>query len=415
MGINATERRKEIKAEISAYRGYQNQLCKTLPDSKERRKQLLEIAKNVGILQEELSEVEHKIEIEPIEDYLVSLGIEENGILPIDHMICRVCHQANGPATYLDATVFMNHELNDLGKNVRVKVIYDEEGRILLDGILSKEREEPFFKEDKEFHYFKVDSSDVFVNGVDAVINTVSPTYDPEFVHYKYDSESGKYREAHRFSSDKPRKKRVNNFKSLYIPLNPFLGEYNGRLYNTNNSSYMGNLEFDKIIDNSFHMDDIPYFGQPKHITQDKLKDILHSNRVLIGIDTFRIKGPDDSENLNTFLYLDSKGNIVDNKMFYIVEHYTEGYSAPRGVLKCIGVTNETYYDTLEELKTLAAKEGMERRSNPALNKLDLITAVEKEMIDNLHTIIHSYDIEPQKSGKSIRYQYKNDNGESNE
>ena len=415
MGINATGRRKEIKAVINAYRGYKNQLCNTLPDSKERREKLLEIAKNVGILQEELSEVEHKIEIEPIEDYLVSLGIEENGILPIDHMICRVCHQANGPAIYLDATVFMNHELNDLGKNVRVKVIYNEEGRILLDGILSKEREEPFFKEDKEFQYFKVDSSDVFVNGVDVVINTVSPTYDPEFVHYKYDSESGKYREAHRFSSDKPRKKRVNNFKSLYIPLNPFLGEYNGRLYNTNNSSYMGNLEFDKIIDNSFHMDDIPYFGQPRHITQDKLKDILHSNRVLIGIDTFRIKGPDDSENLNTFLYLDSKGNIVDNKMFYIVEHYTEGYSAPRGVLKCIGVTNETYYDTLEELKTLAAKEGMERRSNPIPNKLDLITAVEKEMIDNLHTIIHSYDIEPQKTGKSIRYQYKNDNGESNE
>ncbi len=415
MGINATGRRKEIKAEISAYRGCQNQLYNTLPDSKERREQLLEIAKNVGILQEELSEVEHKIEIEPIEDYLVSLGIEENGILPIDHMICRVCHQANGSAIYLDATVFMNHELNNLGKNVRVKVIYDEEGRILLDGILSKEREEPFFKEDKEFHYFKVDSSDVFVNGVDVVINTVSPTYDPEFVHYKYDSESGKYREAHRFSSDKPRKKRVNNFKSLYIPLNPFLGEYNGRLYNTDNSSYMGNLEFDKIIDNSFHMDDIPYFGQPRHITQDKLKDILHSNRVLIGVDTFKIKGPDDSENLNTFLYLDSKGNIVDNKMFYIVEHYTEGYSAPRGVLKCIGVTNETYYDTLEELKTLAAKEGMERRSNPIPNKLDLITAVEKEMIDNLHTIIHSYDIEPQKSGKSIRYQYKPDNGESNE
>ncbi len=415
MGINATGRRKEIKDEISAYRGYKNRLCKTLPDSKERRAQLLEIAKNVGILQEELSEVEHKIEIEPIEDYLVSLGIEENGILPIDHMICRVCHQANGSAIYLDATVFMNHELNDLGKNVRVKVIYNEEGRILLDGILSKEREEPFFKEDKEFHYYKVDSSDVFVNGVDVVINTVSPTYDPEFVHYKYDSESGKYREAHRFSSDKPRKKRVNNFKSLYIPLNPFLGEYNGRLYNTDNSSYMGNLEFDKIIDNSFHMDDIPYFGQPRHITQDKLKDILHSNRVLIGVDTFKIKGPDDSENLNTFLYLDSKGNIVDNKMFYIVEHYTEGYSAPRGVLKCIGVTNETYYDTLEELKTLAAKEGMERRSNPIPNKLDLITAVEKEMIDNLHTIIHSYDIEPQKSGKSIRYQYKPDNGESNE
>ncbi len=415
MGINATGRRKEIKDSISAYRGYKNHLCNTLPDSKELREKLSEIAKNVGILQEELSEVEHKIEIEPIEDYLVSLGIEENGILPIDHMICRVCHQANGSAIYLDATVFMNHELNDLGKNVRVKVIYNEEGRILLDGILSKEREEPFFKEDKEFHYFKVDSSDVFVNGVDVVINTVSPTYDPEFVHYKYDSESGKYREAHRFSSDKPRKKRVNNFKSLYIPLNPFLGEYNGRLYNTDNSSYMGNLEFDKIIDNSFHMDDIPYFGQPRHITQDKLKDILHSNRVLIGVDTFKIKGPDDSENLNTFLYLDSKGNIVDNKMFYIVEHYTEGYSAPRGVLKCIGVTNETYYDTLEELKTLAAKEGMERRSNPIPNKLDLITAVEKEMIDNLHTIIHSYDIEPQKSGKSIRYQYKPDNGESNE
>ena len=403
MGIDATGRKKDIKNQIHAYYGIRNQVLNTQLDSGDRRNQLIEIGNEIVKLHAELEKVEHQIEIEPIENYLVSLGIEEDGILPIEHMRCRVCHQENGDAIYLDATVFMDHELKDLGKNIRVKVIYDSTGRILLDGILSKEREDPFIKDDKEFSYFKVASSNVFVDGADVVINTAGPGFEPDFVHYKMDEEAGKYKEAHRFLPDKGKKQRINSYKQLFIPINVFLGEYNGRLYNTRKAAYMGNLEFDRIIDCNFHPDDIPYMGQPRHFVSDKIRPVLGYKHVLMGIDTYRLKGPDDNDNLNIFVYLDGEGNIVGDKLFYIHEYRTKGYSGPRGLLKCIGVTNETYDTTVEELKKQADKERKTRKDS--FSQVDIFTAVESEQLENRFTIEHSYDVEPQvKTGIKKKY-----------
>ena len=156
-------------------------------------------------------------------------------------------------------------------------------------------------------------------------------------------------------------------------------------------------------------MDDVPYIGQPRHIVKDKITPILESNRVLMGIDTYRIKGADDNENLNIFVYLDSKGNIVGDKLFYMHEYRTKGYNAPRGTLKCIGVTNETYDATVEELKKQADKERIERSEQPVPDKIDLFAAVEREMLDNLFTIEHSFDIEPQKVGIKKQYTMPNE------
>lgn len=409
------DRLKDIKAQKKAYEGTANHTKESEPDSRDRTIELYKIGKEVTKLEEEQEKVEQQMLIVPIANYLVYLGIEENGELPIEHMICRLDYQAHGKAIVFDASVYMNHELKDLGKNIRVKLIFDAYDRILLPAILSKEAETPFFKEDSEFQCIIRKESKLFVDGSSVVMNIVSEKdgFEPKFVHYRFDEKKMQYVEAHRFYEDESNRKRQNEYHQLSLLLNPFLGTYNGRLYNTYSAQYAGNLEFEKIVGYGLHPDDIPYMGHSKFVVRETLAPILREKRVLMGVDSFKISNSEDDA-LNVFAYLDMQGNIIGEKLFYIMQYHAKGSENSRGELKCIGVTNETYAETVNELVRQAKIDVKKKKEEARVSsKSDIINAVDEEHKNNLDMITNSFDVEPQKPG--IKKKYTFGSGENHE
>lgn len=324
-------------------------------ESEYRERRTIEGIYNLKKRQIEILKIKKDIEL--IKPYLksikVNLDVEEK-----EGICCKLSRLDD--RRYLEYMV--SHVIKDGSDCIKQHgvVIYDLEGKPLFNYIYkySDKNDFPSRLRLGEHEYTVTEPNKVFIDKNNIILDISTDNTRVREIHYKM--KNGRFKEVHQFTDndfDYQDGRHSSNIKYRFNILttndDEKIGSYAGRLYCIDEGRFFNSLSFETIYDKNIK-GIIPYFGCRVDESRDVFKKTMEDNNLFLGVNRIKIN---ESEYVNTFCYLDTKGNIV-SKLFYFPRNKREMRSYGRELqLKYVDVTNETYEDKLKEVKDLALKD----------------------------------------------------------